>query len=369
MDTPGINIEQILSLIERNQNISDLHLSAWECISYRLNWEIIREQSAGQLNSENMEIILKQLFQWNPQRFDKFLWDKEADFAYVSKDWIPYRVNAYLKTGRIWVVMRRIGTQARKLDEIMFSNLAQSIRENVLKKDKWLFLVTGPTGSGKSTSLVSMLQEINQTRSENLITIEDPIEFIFKPEKCIISQREVWHDTWNVENALRAALRQDPDILFVWEIRDRETAEAVLYLAETWHLVFSTLHTGSAANTINRFTSLFPPDIQSNIGERISEVLLWIQSQKLVKSKDWTTRVWVFELLFNTSSVKNNIKQMDINQLDNIISTSNNVWMITMKQYAQLLVDRWIIDGWELNYLFDDVIKPNNNVRNPNIQQ
>lgn len=366
MDNTGINIEQILALIEKNQNISDLHLSAWECISYRLNWEIIREESAWKLSSENMEIILKQLFQWNPQRFDKFLWDKEADFAYVSKDGIPYRVNAYLKTWRIGVVMRKIWTKARKLDEIMFSNLANSIRENVLKKDRWLFLVTWPTGCGKSTSIVSMLQEINETRSWNLITIEDPIEFIFKPEKCIISQREIWHDTWNVENALKAALRQDPDILFVWEIRDRETAEAVLYLAETWHLVFSTLHTSSAANTINRFISLFPTDIQSSVSERVSEVLLGIQSQKLVKSKDWSTRVWVFELMFNTSSVKNNIKQVDINQLDNIISTSNSVWMITMKQYAQILLDRGIIDWSEINYLFDDVIK--STPRTPNTQ-
>lgn len=354
MEKTGINIEQILSLIAKNPNISDLHLSAWECISYRLNGEIIREESAGKMTSENMEIILRQLFQWNPQRFDKFLWDKEADFAYVAKDNTPYRVNAFFKTWRIGVVMRKIGSKARKLDEIMFSNIAQSIRENILKKDKWLYLVTGPTWSGKSTSIVSMLEEINQSRSENLITIEDPIEFVFQPEKCIISQREIGHDTWNVTNALRASMRQDPDILFVWEIRDRDTAEAVLYLAETGHLVFSTLHTSSAANTINRFISFFPTDIQWSVAERISEILLWIQSQKLVKSKDGNTRVWVFELLLNNSSIKTNIKQVDIDQIQSIMETSSALGMITMKQYAQILVEKWIVDKSEFGTLLDN---------------
>lgn len=353
MEKVDINIEQILSLIEKNVHISDLHLSAWECISYRLNWEIIREENAWKLTSENMEIILRQLFQWNPQRFDKFLWDKEADFAYVSKDNTPYRVNAFLKTWRIWVVMRKIWSQAMKLDEIMFINVAKSIRENILKSKKWLFLVTWPTGSWKSTSIVSMLEEINQNRSENLITIEDPIEFVFKPQKCIISQREIGHDTWSVANALKAAMRQDPDILFVWEIRDRETAEAVLNLAETWHLVFSTLHTNSAANTINRFISFFPTDIQSSIAERISEVLLWIQSQKLVKNIDWSSRVWVFELLLNNSSIKNNIKQRDIDQIESIMETSSSVWMITLAQYANMLADQWVINKSEIENLIN----------------
>jgi twitching motility protein PilT len=152
---------------------------------------------------------------------------------------------------------------------------------------------------------------------------------------------------------LKAAMRQDPDILFVWEIRDRETAEAVLNLAETWHLVFSTLHTNSAANTINRFISFFPTDIQSSIAERISEVLLWIQSQKLVKNIDWSSRVWVFELLLNNSSIKNNIKQRDIDQIESIMETSSSVWMITLAQYANMLADQWVINKSEIENLIN----------------
>lgn len=359
MEKASVDIEKILALIAKNPNISDLHLSSGECISYRLNGEIVREENAGKLTSEWMEIILRQLFQWNPQRYDKFLGDKESDFAYISRDETAYRVNAYLKTGRIWVVMRKIWKEARKLEDLMFRNTADSIRENILKKKKWLYLVTWPTGSGKSTSLVAMLEEVNQSRSENLITIEDPIEYVFEPKKCIISQREIWHDTWSFSNALRAAMRQDPDILFVWEIRDRETAESVLNLAETWHLVFSTLHTNSSSHTINRFISFFPPDIQASVAERLGEALVWIQSQTLVKSKDWSTRVGIFELLVNTHSIKTNIKKKDVDQIDSIIETSNMIWMITLKQYAENLVDKWIIDASEVEWLLNKNVQWN----------
>lgn len=347
------DIEKILPIIEQTPNISDLHLSSWDCISYRLNWEIVKREDAWMMTTEWMEIILKQLFQWNPQRFEKFLWDKEADFAYVSRDLTAYRVNAFLKTGRIWVVMRKILKTPMKMEDIMLTNVARSIRENILKKKKWLYLVTWPTWSWKSTSIVSMLEEINQTRNENIITVEDPIEYVFKPKKCLVSQREIWHDTWSFSNALKAAMRQDPDVLFIWEIRDTETASAVLELAETWHLVFSTLHTNSASNTINRFMWFFPSDIQESVAERLWDALIWVQSQALVKSKDWKNRVALFELMVNNNSIKNNIKKKDISQLDNIISTSNNNWMITMKQYADILLSNWIVDKSEVEWLND----------------
>lgn len=347
------DIEKILPIIEQTPNISDLHLSSWDCVSYRLNWEIVKREDAWMMTTEWMEIILKQLFQWNPQRFEKFLWDKEADFAYVSRDLTAYRVNAFLKTGRIWVVMRKILKTPMKMEDIMLVNVAASIRENILKKKKWLYLVTWPTWSWKSTSIVSMLEEINQTRNENIITVEDPIEYVFKPKKCLISQREIWHDTRSFANALKAAMRQDPDVLFIWEIRDTETASAVLELAETWHLVFSTLHTNSASNTINRFMWFFPSDIQESIAERLWDALIWVQSQALVKSKDWKNRVALFELMINNNSIKNNIKKKDINQLDNIISTSNSNWMITMKQYSDILLSNWIIDQKDVEWLND----------------
>jgi len=346
----SFDIEQILSLIEKNVNISDLHLSGWESISYRLNWEVIREEKAWKLSNESMELILRQLLQWNPQRFDKFLGDKEGDFAYISKSGVPYRVNAFFKTWRIGVVMRKINWTAKKIEDLMFADIADSIRKNVLNQKKGLYLVTWPTWSGKSTSLVSMLEEINRTRAENMITIEDPIEFVFNPQKCIISQREIGHDTWSFANALRASMREDPDIIFVWEIRDRETAESALSLAETGHLVFTTLHTNSAANTVNRLISFFPPEIQDSVCDRLATSLIWVQSQMLVKSKMWG-RVGIYELMLNTTSIRNNIKKREIEQLDNIIETSSLIGMINLKKYAQRLIDKQIIDPKEVDWL------------------
>jgi len=337
------DIESILDLIAKNPNISDLHLSGGESIAYRLNGEIIREENAGNLTQETMEIILRQLLQGNPQRYDKFLGDKDADFAYVSKDGTPYRVNAFLKTWRIALVMRKINRVSKTLEDLMFTDIAESIKKNVLSSKKGLFLVTGPTGSGKSTSLVAMLEQINATRPEHMITIEDPIEFVFEAKKCLVSQREIGHDTWSFANALRAAMREDPDIIFVGEIRDQETAESALNLAETGHLVFSTLHTNSAASTINRYISFFPPNIQDSIADRLAETIVGVQSQALVKTNDGSTRVGLFELMLNTTSVRNNIKKREIAQIDNIIDTSSLIGMITLKRYTERLVEKWIV--------------------------
>ena len=197
-----------------------------------------------------------------------------------------------------------------------------------------------------------MLEQINQTRSEHMITIEDPIEFVFQPQKCLVSQREIGHDTWSFANALRSAMREDPDIIFVGEIRDRETAESALSLAETGHLVFSTLHTNSAANTVNRFISFFPPEIQESVCDRLATSLIGVQSQFLVKSKDGKSRVGVYEVMLNTTSVRNNIKKREIEQIDNIIETSSLIGMINLKKYAQRLIDKGIIDQSEVQWLF-----------------
>lgn len=195
-----------------------------------------------------------------------------------------------------------------------------------------------------------MLEQINKTRSEHMITIEDPIEFIFEAKQCIISQREIGHDTWSFANALRSSMREDPDIIFVGEIRDRETAESALSLAETGHLVFSTLHTNSAANTVNRYISFFPPEIQESVCDRLAESLIGVQSQMLVKSK-MGSRVGIYEVMLNTTSVRNNIKKREIEQIDNIIETSSLIGMINLKKYAQRLIDKEIIDPKEVDRL------------------
>jgi len=353
-----LDIESILKLIAGNQNISDLHLSAGEFPAYRLNGEIVRKEELWKIWDENMEILLKQLFKNNPQRFDKFLVDKEADFAYLSKDDIAYRVNAYLSTWRINVVMRKINNVPRQLEWIMFQNISESIKKNVLASPKWLFLVTGPTWWWKSTSIVAMLEILNKEKPYKIITIEDPIEYVFQPQKSLISQREIGHDTWSFNSALESALREDPDVIFVWEIRNSETAEAVLNLAETGHLVFSTLHTNSATHTINRYLSFYPSDMQSSVLERMADCLVGIMSQTLVRTKDEQWRIWVFELMLNNNAVKNNLKKREIDQMQNIIETSVQNWMISMSQYAKKLLERDIIKQADVEWILSNKSNP-----------
>ncbi len=349
----NIRIDDVLTSISKNDTISDIHISWDEYISFRKNWDIIKYTKLPKITEEQMEIIIKQIMKWNIKAYEKFIADREADLSYISSDGTPYRVNLYFSLGKMWWVLRKINAVAMNVDDLMLEDLAQSIKDNVLSQRQWLFLVTWPTWSWKSTSLVAMLDDLNHNRSEHIITIEDPIEFIFTPDKAIITQREIWHDSWSFANSLRAAMREDPDIVLVWEIRDKSTAEAALNLAETWHLVFSTLHTQSASGTVNRYISFFPPEIQDSISDRLADSLIWVMSQRLVKRSDWKWRIWVYEVLINTPAVRNNIKRRQLQQIDNIIETGSKQWMTLLKQYAKRLVNEWITTednvSWILN--------------------
>ena len=198
-----------------------------------------------------------------------------------------------------------------------------------------------------------MLDYVNKTRKENIITIEDPIEYIFKPEQSIISQRQVGQDTWSFKNALKAVMREDPNIVFVGEIRDTETAESTLSLAESGHLVLSTLHTSSSVHTLSRFVSFFPVNMQQNVIDRLANVLIGIQSQFLVKRKDADSRIGIFEILLNITSIRNNLKKMDLVQVHSTIEASNQIGMISLQQYAKKLIERDIVDPGYVEWLFN----------------
>lgn len=348
-----LRIDSILSSISKNDSISDIHISADEYISFRKNGDIVKYYKIPKVTEEQMEIIVKQIMKGNQKAFEKFVADKEADLSYISWDWTPYRVNVFFKLWKIWVVLRKINAVAMKIEDLMLSSISQAIKDHVLSQRQGLFLVTWPTGSWKSTSLVAMIDYINHQRADHIITIEDPIEFVFTPDKSLITQREIWHDSWSFSNSLRAAMREDPDVVLVWEIRDKDTAEAALNLAETWHLVFSTLHTQSASWTVNRYISFFPPEIQDSIADRLADSLIWVLSQRLVKRSDGKWRAWVYELMINTPAVRNNIKRRQLQQIDNIIETWSKQWMILLKQYARRLITEWITTedyvSWILN--------------------
>lgn len=347
-----LEITTLIDMMATNDSISDLHVSAADYVAYRINGDIVKQTQFWVISSEFMELFLKHLMQSDSDKIAKFWAEKDMDFAYIAKNGMSYRVNAFMKLGKVAVVMRKINAEARALESLMYEDIATSLRNNILARKTGLFLVTGPTWSGKSTSLVAMLEHLNHTVNAHMITIEDPIEFVFKPDKCLISQRELWWDTRSFLNALRSAMREDPNIVFVGEIRDAETAEAALNLAETGHIVFSTLHTSSASSTINRYISLFPPEIQSSVSDRLADSLSWVLSQFLIKSKDEKSRVWLYEFMINNTAVRNNIKKWDIRGIDNIIETSSNQGMISMKSYAERLVAQWLVDESKVNWLF-----------------
>lgn len=351
-----LDINKIIDSVSQNELISDIHMSAEHYISYRINGEIVPQTDLGIVSAEFMELTLKHLTKSDSDRMAKFWAQKDMDFAYLAKSGLSYRVNAFMKLGKVAVVMRKINAQAKGLEELIYSDIADSIKKNVLGRKTGLFLVTWPTGSGKSTSLVAMLDYLNHQQNAHMITIEDPIEFIFKPDKCLISQREVGNDTRSFANALKSAMREDPNIIFVGEIRDLETAEAALNMAETGHLVFSTLHTSSASATINRYISLFPPEIQDSISDRLADSLSGVLSQFLVKTSDKKSRIWLYELMINTTSVRNNIRKREIKQIDNIIETSSAQGMISMKAYAQRLINQWLITEDNVARLLDSVV-------------
>lgn len=335
----GLHIEELLTHAI-NIKASDIHISEWDFVAFRVHGKIWKLEKPGKFDRRILEELAKQLFRNDEEKLRLFFQKHDADFAYVSKDWTPFRVNGYFKLWKIWFVLRRIEREAKNMDDLWLPPWL----DKIIWAKQWLFLITWPTWSWKSTTMVSILDKINETRSEHIITIEDPIEFIFTDKKSIFSQREVWRDTETFISAIRAAMREDPDIVMVWEMRDKETVEAAMNLAETWHLVFSTLHTSWSVETINRVIQFFNPDIQAQVRVRLADSLLWVLSQRLIQKMDWTWRVWIHELMYLTSWIKNLIKSWDLVQINNNIEMWSREWMITMRSSADKLRDAWVVD-------------------------
>jgi twitching motility protein PilT len=247
---------------------------------------------------------------------------------------LRFRANFYKTLNGTGAVLRRVETKAPTMDKL---NLPPVLYE-LLDAHKGLVLVTGPTGSGKSTTLAAIINQINESRPSNIITIEDPVEFIHHDRKSIISQREVGKQTSSFANALRAALREDPDVILVGELRDLETISLALTAAETGHLVFGTLHTSGAPNTINRIIDVFPPEQQSQIRAQIAESLKMVVTQKLFKKKDGSGRVGAFEIMVCNSPIKNLIREAKIHQIHTVMQTATREGMILMEKSIEDLI-------------------------------
>lgn len=286
----------------------------------------LRAISKQILNGTDIEKFARELA--TNQQIKTFYTEKELDISYQNLSAGRFRVNLFFQRENPAIVMRVINNYIPTIREL---NLPDIINKLCAKRHG-MILITGPTGSGKSTTLASMINEINHTRHEHIITIEDPIEYIYKHSKSIISQREVGRDTHSFEKALRSSLRENPDIILLGEMRDLETMYAATTAAETGHLLLSTLHTIGAIKTIDRIVSVFPSDKQHQIRIQLSEIIEAVISQQLIPKKDGTGRIAVYEVMIGTSAIKNLIRENKNNQIQNIIQTSRSQGMITMDE-------------------------------------
>ncbi|MFH0776786.1 MAG: PilT/PilU family type 4a pilus ATPase [Patescibacteria group bacterium] len=337
-DTPAVfDLQKLLDLAIAKQ-ASDIHLGADQKTALRIFGEIHLVESLPILDEPSAEAVIFKMLKGQVE-IERLKVDREFDFSYQHSDGTNFRCNAFYRRGRIALVMRQVDKVLPALEEI---GVPAAIHD-LIRRKQGLILMCGPTGSGKSTTLRSMLEEINETRIEHVITIEDPIEYIFTNKKCIFSQRELNYDTRSFDAALRVALREDPDIVMVGEMRDRDTITAALNLCETGHLVFSTLHTNSASQTVNRLMQAYPLDQRDAVLARLADSLIAILSQRLVPKKGGG-RIAVFELMITTAAIRNAIRKGDTPQLDNTITTSSNQGMISMRRFSQDLIARGLVD-------------------------
>ena len=300
---PGLDFKAVLQQLVQ-LNASDLHLKVGRPPTLRLNGDLHPLEFAP-LRPEDLKVLAEQLM--NPKQVKQYTDEKECDFAIGVPGIGRFRVNLYQQRGSLCFAMRAIPYQARTMEELALPK----VLEEVALKPRGLILVTGVTGSGKSTALAAMIQHINQHHKANVITIEDPIEFLHRDINCHINQREVGTDTATFGQALRRVLRQDPDVILIGEIRDLETLDAALKAADTGHLVFSTLHTTDATQTIQRVLSFYPPHQQAEVRFSLASALQAVVSLRLVPRADKPGRVPACEVLINTAAVRDQIRDME----------------------------------------------------------
>jgi twitching motility protein PilT len=317
------------------QGASDLHLSAGLPPMIRVDGDIRRVNVPPQDHPEVQALIYDIMNDRQRKDFEEFL---ETDFSFDVPNIARFRVNAFNQNRGAGAVFRAIPSEVLTMEDL---GMGQVFRDISLLP-RGLVLVTGPTGSGKSTTLAAMVDYVNDNRYDHILTIEDPIEFVHESKSCLVNQREVHRDTMGFSEALRSALREDPDIILVGEMRDLETIRLALTAAETGHLVFGTLHTTSAAKTIDRVIDVFPADEKAMVRSMLSESLQAVISQTLLKRKSGG-RVAAHEIMRGTSAIRNLIREGKVAQMYSAIQTGQAVGMQTMDQCLQSLVDKRVV--------------------------
>ena len=302
------------------RNASDIHVTAGLPPMLRVYGKLIRYGSES-LTPDDTSNLLKQIL--TQDQYEKYMSQGEYDLSWAKPGVSRFRVNVFRQRGSDAIVIRVIAFSVPTLEELGMP----PIIKDLAGKTRGLILVTGPTGSGKSTTLAAMINEINSIREAHVLTLEDPIEYLHKHRKSIVNQREIGHDTQSYANALRSAMREDPDVILIGEMRDLETIGIAVTAAETGHLVLSTLHTVGAAKTIDRIVDVFPPHQQKQIMVQLSAVLEGVISQQLIERFDEEGRACAMEIMVGTSAVRNLIREGKTHQIDSSIQTGNKFGM------------------------------------------
>jgi twitching motility protein PilT len=327
-------VDVLLEVLEREA--SDLHLTAGSPPIIRVNGALERLDYPQLSANDTRELIYSILSQDQRQRLEN---EWEIDFSYTVPGRARFRVNAFFQRNSLGAAFRLIPINILKLEDL---GLPKTLHD-LTRKPRGFVVITGPTGSGKSTTLAAMIDEINETREEHIMTIEDPIEFLHRHKKCMVNQREVGADTKGFNRALKSVLRQDPDIILVGEMRDTETVATALTAAETGHLVFATLHTQDAPQTIDRIIDVFPPHQQEQIRVQLSSTLMGVCTQQLLPTSDGRGRVVACEILIPTPAVRNLIREGKTHQIYSAMQTGSAFGMQTMDAAVADLVRRGVI--------------------------
>ncbi len=320
-----------LLLIAAQQNASDLHLGVGRRPTLRIDGDLIALQKEPILAPESAEGLVLALL--TPEQKEEFSKEKEVDFAYAFEDKARFRVNVFYQKGYMAAALRLIPSQIKTIEELGLP----PILHDFTKLSQGFILISGPAGHGKSTTLAALIDEINHNRMDHIITIEDPVEYIFVQDKSIISQREVGADTSDFHKSLRSVLRQDPDVIMIGEMRDALSVSTALTAAETGHLVFSTLHTNSASQTIDRIIDSFPAEQQNQIASQLAATLVAVVSERLIP-KIGGGRTPACEIMFANPAIRNLIRERKAYQIDLVIETNSQEGMITLNRSMANLV-------------------------------
>ncbi|NLA42982.1 type IV pilus twitching motility protein PilT [Candidatus Saccharibacteria bacterium] len=346
MNNQELRIEVLLEEVVRKR-ASDLHIQVSLPPMLRIDGALVPVVGAEPLDEATVERLIYAILDEDQQQV--LSKDKEFDFSFAFGTMGRFRVNAFHERGNLAAALRLIPNEIKTITELGMPPVVMSFAEY----PRGLVLVTGPTGSGKSTTLAAIVDKINSERSHHIITIEDPIEFTHKSKKSVVVQREIHYDTYSFSAALRSSLRQDPDVVLIGEMRDLETISAAITIAETGHLVFATLHTNSAAQSIDRMIDVFPPHQQPQVRSQLANILMGICSQRLVPAIGGG-RVVAAEILVANSAVRNIIREGKSHQLDAVIQTGADQGMQTMDRTLAGLVQTGTITYDEArNYAVD----------------